>query len=241
MLNSCLLPMPTSSARLIAVFAGHRFAIMLASLLALLLVAPLFGNDPKSEAEVAMIFSVVVAGLAATSRRRTLALALAVGWVLLLWLRPFGAGTVSSLLIDLVLFGLCSLAVESALRRALGSAAIDAEEICAAVSAYLLLGIAWTALYSSLYAIDAAAFSGSKIASAEAWSSLLYFSFSTLTTLGYGDITPASPTARAWAAAEAVCGTFYLAILIAHLVSNFRAERKAQSTPIESIPRGPRQ
>ena len=53
--------MMTSSRRLIAIFTGHRFAIMLASLLALLLVAPLFGSDPKSEAEVAMIFSVVVA------------------------------------------------------------------------------------------------------------------------------------------------------------------------------------
>ena len=49
--------------------------------------------------------------------------------------------------------------------------------------------------------------------------SLLYYSFVTLTTVGYGDITPVHPMARSLAMAEALVGQLYPAILIARLVS----------------------
>ena len=55
-----------------------------------------------------------------------------------------------------------------------------------------------------------------------AWNQLLYFSLVTLTTLGYGDITPVGAVARIWSALEAVTGTLYLAVLIARLVSLYR-------------------
>jgi hypothetical protein len=48
---------------------------------------------------------------------------------------------------------------------------------------------------------------------------LIYYSFVTLTTVGYGDITPLHPTARSLAMAEALIGQLYPAILIARLVS----------------------
>ena len=47
---------------------------------------------------------------------------------------------------------------------------------------------------------------------------LEYFSFVTLTTLGYGDVTPASRPARSLACLEAICGQLYLAVLVASLV-----------------------
>ena len=47
------------------------------------------------------------------------------------------------------------------------------------------------------------------------WSQLLYFSLTSLTTLGYGDITPLSPVARVWSTLEAVTGVLYIAILVA--------------------------
>ena len=55
-----------------------------------------------------------------------------------------------------------------------------------------------------------------------AWTQFLYFSLTTLTTLGYGDITPINPFARIWATLEAVVGTLYVAILVARLVSLYR-------------------
>ena len=50
----------------------------------------------------------------------------------------------------------------------------------------------------------------------------LYYSLTTITTLGYGDITPATPFARIWSTMEAVTGVFYMAVLVARLVSLYR-------------------
>ncbi|MHC4992540.1 MAG: potassium channel family protein, partial [Planctomycetota bacterium] len=52
----------------------------------------------------------------------------------------------------------------------------------------------------------------------EEFSTVLYFSLVTLTTLGYGDIAPRGDFARVLCSAEAVCGQLYLAVLVAHLV-----------------------
>ena len=54
------------------------------------------------------------------------------------------------------------------------------------------------------------------------WNELLYFSLVTLTTLGYGDITPLGAVARIWSALEALVGTLYLAVLISRLVGIYR-------------------
>ena len=54
------------------------------------------------------------------------------------------------------------------------------------------------------------------------WNQVLYFSLVTLTTLGYGDITPVGAIAQVWFALEALTGTLYLAVLIARLVGLYR-------------------
>jgi len=56
----------------------------------------------------------------------------------------------------------------------------------------------------------------------------LHFSFVTLTTLGYGDITPVSAPAKSLASVEAVCGVLYIAILVARLVASYRTENDAE-------------
>jgi voltage-gated potassium channel Kch len=53
----------------------------------------------------------------------------------------------------------------------------------------------------------------------------LYFSLTTLTTLGYGDITPLSPFAQIWSTLEAVVGTLYIALLVARLVGMYQSQR----------------
>ena len=50
----------------------------------------------------------------------------------------------------------------------------------------------------------------------------LYFSFTTLTTLGYGDMTGLHPVARVWSTLEAITGSLYIAVLVARLVSLYR-------------------
>ena len=56
---------------------------------------------------------------------------------------------------------------------------------------------------------------------------MLYFSFTTLTTLGYGDITPVSYTAKMWAMTEAMMGVLFLAVMISRLVSHFDSNKKS--------------
>jgi hypothetical protein len=102
---------------------------------------------------------------------------------------------------------------------------ITRETISMAISVYLLLGVTWTMLYSVIYHLQPQAFSLNGTASSlvapghPIFPVLAYFSFITLTTVGYGDIAPVTLQARYAALAEAVTGQFYLAILVARLVS----------------------
>jgi hypothetical protein len=87
-----------------------------------------------------------------------------------------------------------------------------------AVAAYLLIGLVWAGAYEWVALSDPSAFIGAgepPTASAQ-W---IYYSLVTLTTMGYGDITPVHPVARSLAAAEALTGQLYLAILISRLVA----------------------
>jgi len=99
--------------------------------------------------------------------------------------------------------------------------------ISAALCVYMLLGVLWCLAYSLLDVMDTGAFSMSSqqsggtapaLPGAERTITLLYYSFTTLTTLGYGDIAPASHFARMLAVTEAVVGQIMLVVLVARLV-----------------------
>jgi hypothetical protein len=98
--------------------------------------------------------------------------------------------------------------------------------VCASLCIYLLLGVVWALAYSVDDVLDPAAFTGTVDGSKHpGWlrlvrgeTTVLYFSFATLTTLGYGDIVPTSPISRMLATIEAITGQLYLAVLVARLV-----------------------
>jgi hypothetical protein len=98
------------------------------------------------------------------------------------------------------------------------------ETISAALAGYLIIGVAWTDLYCVLElkspgSITVASASADQLNDVTQQQAILeYFSFVTLTTLGYGDVTPASRPARSLACLEAICGQLYLAVLVASLV-----------------------
>jgi len=97
---------------------------------------------------------------------------------------------------------------------------VDANRIVGSLSLYLLLGLIWTLLYLALLILDPAAFTGIEFRNwREAFPQVAYYSFVTLTTLGYGDILPISHLARFLAYMEAIAGVFYMAIVVASLVS----------------------
>ncbi len=117
--------------------------------------------------------------------------------------------------------GLVAFVVVNLLRFVLRAPSVDVEVLCASISAYLMLGLIWTMAYWLVDQLTPGAFAfntttGTK-ESMEGFNAF-YFSFVTLSTVGYGDITPVSKVARMLAATEAMTGLLYVAVLIARLV-----------------------
>jgi hypothetical protein len=98
---------------------------------------------------------------------------------------------------------------------------VTADILFGSVSVYLLIGISFSIIYRFIGILNPAAFTvtaGAPVASATSQMSFTYYSFVTLTTLGYGDIVPLSSYARTFAFLEAITGVLYVAILISRLV-----------------------
>jgi Ion channel len=92
----------------------------------------------------------------------------------------------------------------------------------ASVSLYFLLGLSWSAIYQVINFVQPGSFNegGVPIRLDPHWSTFLYFSLTTITTLGYGDIVAVKPPARMLATLEAATGVLYVAITVARLVSS---------------------
>ena len=95
---------------------------------------------------------------------------------------------------------------------------VTTDRVVGAIVLYLLLGIIWSAAYDlvAIHVADACAGVRPSGSGPQRW---LYFSFVTLTTVGYGDIVPVAPAARSLAALKALVGQLYPAIILARLVS----------------------
>ena len=102
------------------------------------------------------------------------------------------------------------------LRRVLAPGRVTGERVTAAICVYLLLGLLWASAYSLLLTWAPGAIRFPEGADGHA---VTYFSFVTLTTLGYGEITPVHPLARSLAFLQAATGVLYVAVLVARLVA----------------------
>jgi Ion channel len=115
----------------------------------------------------------------------------------------------------------------------LRAARVDSEVLCAGIAGYLLLGILWMFAYILVARLNPGdtvhpgAFSIPSLQSFDA----LYFSLITLSTVGYGDITPLSHGARTLAMTEAMTGTLYMAVLISRLVALYTSQGAEVSAP----------
>jgi hypothetical protein len=115
---------------------------------------------------------------------------------------------------------------------------VDSEVLCAAVAAYLLSGFAWSLAYALLGRLDPNSFVstlGPKSDQSMNGFTGLYFSYITLTTVGYGDIVPVSSVARMLAIVEAMFGMFYVALLVARLVSVYSSKSPPEAVNSEQI------
>lgn len=128
-------------------------------------------------------------------------------------------------LITLFLFLL--LSVWASMKRVLFTNDLSFDRVVGAICVYLLLGTIWAVLYALADVISPGSFNGIEMKNEAGWDTRwIYFSFVTLTTLGYGDVTPATNTTRVLVYTEAIFGVFYMAILVAGLVSGWLGTRQ---------------
>jgi voltage-gated potassium channel len=110
-------------------------------------------------------------------------------------------------------------AIWLAMKQILFSGVIDRNKIVGAICVYLLMGMIWALMYLFIAQVIPGAFNGlEQLVWYDNFANAAYYSFVTLTTLGYGDITPVAPVARFLVYMEAVVGVFYMAILVASLI-----------------------
>lgn len=115
---------------------------------------------------------------------------------------------------------------------------VNQHVIAGAVSIYLLLGLVWSFIYmlielitpNSFYGLYTENYVGSHSLT-QVFNHLFYYSYVTLTTLGYGNISPRSIEASAFASAEAIVGQLYIALVIARLVGLYTAQELRRNEP----------
>lgn len=101
------------------------------------------------------------------------------------------------------------------LRRVLSQQVVTIETLWGAMSVYLLMAIAYNYLYLEVQRFGSVPFFGAE----ETTSSFMYFSVVTLTTLGYGDLSPVTDVGRFFSITEAIIGQVFLVTIVARLVS----------------------
>ena len=111
------------------------------------------------------------------------------------------------------------IATWRAAAQVLFSGKISTNQIIGSICIFLLLGLIWAFIYLLLIEIFGPAFNGIEVQQwTDNFSTAIYYSYITLTTVGYGEISPNMPIARFFAFSEAICGQFYMAIIVASLV-----------------------
>ena len=202
-------------------------AILLAMLILLLVVLPFVSGELTERIVGQMVWSVtIVAGIYKAKGRRVFlwaALIIAVPSILSAWTGLFGLAQMGPLIVALFF----ALIAAQILVDIFSKNQIEIDQIIGGVNVYLLLGIMFARLHVAAEVFVAGSYTlgGLPIAAALAESGqqldevMQYFSFITLTTLGYGDILPVSEIARMLATVEAVVGQLFVAVLIARLVS----------------------
>jgi len=119
----------------------------------------------------------------------------------------------------ILLFSFYLWAIYLAGKQVLFAGAVDANRIVGAICIYLLMGLIWTLMYLFIAQAIPGSFNGvEQMVWYDNFADVAYYSFVTLTTLGYGDISPVAPIARFLVYMEAVVGVFYMAVLVASLI-----------------------
>jgi len=208
-----------------------RFLVLLVTLVLLLVIQPIIrgfsGRGPVFDVLYSLMLIAAILSLFERKWPKTLALILGIPALAGRWLAYTFASTVENVVtlgdqfMEVIFLVFVAVMI---LRAIVAQPRISADSIYGSICAYLLLGTAWGAIYSVHETIQPGSFAAAgdltpMLQAADTRESvLIYYSFVTLTTVGYGDITPVSAAARTLSWLEAMMGQFYIAVLVASLV-----------------------
>jgi voltage-gated potassium channel len=214
-----------------------RFTQLLIGLVLLLFVSPFIGTFSselgKTFATLMVVFllaTVLIAAALAVSddqKHTRITLALAGTCLILTMLAQLTGSPSLRIAQELLTIGFLIHVIRLIVRTLFRQQHVDNDTIAASLCGYILIGVTFAVVFSLVMDIDSSALSFAKSEPSselaihfgdQHTATAIYFSFVTLTTLGYGDITPISMPARMLTTAEALIGQLYLVILVARLV-----------------------
>jgi Ion channel len=210
--------------------SGERFGLLLLILVTSYLISAFTTGALVTIVQIVLFVGVALLALRSEGfPRRTAQLAIAVAVVgstavitLTLVHAAHAGSAVASVWTALILLYSAVLIV----RRVLLQPNVTLQSIYGAISAYMIIGLMFAAIYGAIYGFDGNTFfAQGAIGNSKTFQ---YFSFTTLTTLGYGDFTAAASGGQAVAVVEAMAGQIFLVTLVARLVTAFRSPQRAQ-------------
>jgi hypothetical protein len=228
----------------------RKFLVLLVALLLVLVVYPLLRD--VFDARIVMDILFMILFLAALQvvfikgHLRILALVLGIPTMVGLWTGYFLPGlprmplAIAFHLLAVLFFAFTIATILWVIVRA---PEITADSIYGAFCGYFLVGLAFGHLFCAIEFVIPGSFRGDTVFHTQLEAEhhrhflLTYFSFITLTTVGYGDIVPISASARALAVVEAILGQFYIAVLIAELIGK-RVAQALAGPPIDAMSKG---
>jgi Ion channel len=215
------------------IVTGHgRCTFLLASLLGLILLFPYANQEIFGRILLAVLYSLVLIGGAYAITRNQRALIVGVGLgslgVVLQWTALLTNAAVFFRLAAVVFIVFLGRTVGEVFRYLLRKGPVTADKLHGALAGYVMLALLWALIYAMIESFTPGSFSFPHVDTTDprAFFRLLYFSFTTLTTVGYGDITPVTEQAMSFVIMEQFSGVFFVGVLIARLAGLYPADKK---------------
>jgi len=198
----------------------HRFLYLLIALVAFVTLVPVL-EELGYEGMIFTIFlsTILLSAAYAASESRgyfIVASMLAGPAFVLRWINDFMGSPWLEFVAGVLTVLFLLLVAALILSHVLKAERVSREKIFGALSVYLIFGVVWALLFMMVDFLVPGSFRYGE--GVRTGAEMVYYSFVTLTTLGYGDIVPVSPSARALATLEALTGQLYLTVLVARLV-----------------------
>jgi hypothetical protein len=209
-----------------------RFLFLIVFIVALIMLGPFLEGLIGLRVFMDLFFSIIfIATIYAVSQKRThiiIAVILIIPTLLAVWTEDIPINnTVLTIgyICGLIVF---AFAVISILKYIFSEQVVTRQTISAAVVVYLLLALMWTFIYRLLENLYPGSFAIAHSKLLDAENIYLYFSLVTITTLGYGDITPTGRQVLSMAVLEAITGQIYLVVVVAWLVGMYVSRKSKQ-------------